>query len=197
LCVSEVTVQNNAASSPYQLARCVAKARRGSHAEPPRRRPTKYSPNTMSKTPTTAIGLGSSCRKNAPPIIVNNGMNPMIGCTTETSPRLNASERQSIPPISFGMTTATARQYVGVSACHASARRHDSRRITPATTRNATVETTTPATLTARLSRRLVAAEAQAARRARTIHIEHQRKRGGGREGTSPPPRFHCAVREP
>src|SRR5689334_8028677 len=66
---------------------------------------------------------------------------------------------------------------------------HVSARNTPATMRNATVEMTTPARLTARLSSRLVPADAEAARRARTIHIEHQRKRGGGREGPWPPPR--------
>ena len=44
-------------------------------------------------------------------------------------------------------------------------------RSTPPTARNATVDTTTPASLTARLSRRLVAADAVAASSARTIHI--------------------------
>jgi hypothetical protein len=172
LCVSDVTVQNSVASSASQLARDVANARIGSSAEPPFRSPTKYRPTTTSRMPTMARALGSSCRISAPPAIVSSGMNPMIGWTAETSPRLSAAERHSIPPISFGMTIASARQKVGVAFGQGPASSVATARRTPPTARNATVDTTTPASPTARLSRRLVPAEAAAASNARTIHMD-------------------------
>src|SRR5829696_7016775 len=101
-------------------------------------------------------------------------MKPMIGCTADTSPSRSAAERQSMPPISFGMTTASARQNVGVVAGHGPDSIDAVTSSTPPTARNDTVERTMPPSPTARLSRRLVPAEATAAISARTIHIDER-----------------------
>src|SRR6187399_2929377 len=91
--------------------------------------------------PTIASALGCSLKKSAPPTMVSSGMNPMIGCTADTSPRLSAAERQSMPPTSFGITTANARQKVGVVAGHGPASVVAIASSTPPTARNATVVT--------------------------------------------------------
>src|SRR5215218_2130465 len=109
--------------------------------------------------------------------MVSSGMNPMIGCTIDTSPRLSAAERQSMPPTSLGMTIANARQKVGVGVGKGPASIDATASSTPPTVRNATVDTTTPASPTARLSRRLVPAEATAAISARTIHMDELARR--------------------